>query len=232
MSGWLAVASLGVVVFGGAGRVCAQGGKAAYPSMAPVEQYLMDRSTEVALARSAAVESVSKDAEVMVMGRHGYEVAEKGTNGFVCMVLRSWIAESSSPEFWNPKVRSAICFNAAATRTYLPMVVKKTELILAGRSKEQMVERIRAAMDAKELAPIEPGAMCFMLSKQSYLNDEGGHWRPHLMFFAPLTEPAAWGADLKGSPIIAAKVTEDRLTIFMVPVAKWSDGTPAVAEGH
>src|SRR5277367_4977117 len=155
-----------------------------------------------------------------------------GKSGFVCIVERSWASGIDDPGFWNPKLRGPLCLNAPAARSYLPRTLKKTDLILAGRSKAQMFEGVKASLDKKELPTIEPGAMCYMLSKQGYLNDEGGHWRPHLMFFAPLTEPAAWGADLKGSPIIAAKVTEDRLTIFMVPVAKWSDGTPAVAEGH
>jgi hypothetical protein len=52
------------------------------------------------------------------------------------------------------------------------------------------------------------------------------------MFFAPLTEPSAWGADLPGSPVKGFKDTEDRLTVFLVPVAKWSDGTAARADEH
>ena len=67
----------------------AQDAKAPYPSMAPVEQYLMaNRNAETALARSAAPESISRDAEVLVLGGHGYETAVKGKNGFVCLVER------------------------------------------------------------------------------------------------------------------------------------------------
>jgi hypothetical protein len=100
-------------------------------------------------------------------------------------------------------------------------------LVLAGQSKAQMFEAIKTGLDKKELPSQETGAMCYMMSKQGYLDDRAGPWRPHLMFFVPLTEPAAWGADLPGSPLIAAKLPEDRLTIFMLPVARWSDGTPA-----
>src|SRR4030095_13825721 len=103
--------------------------------MAPIEHYLMDRNSEIALARSAAPESISRDAEVLVLGRHGYETAIKGNNGFVCIVQRSWTAEIDDPDFWNPKLRAPICFNAAAARSYLPLTIKKTELILAGRTK-------------------------------------------------------------------------------------------------
>jgi hypothetical protein len=47
------------------------------------------------------------------------------------------------------------------------------------------------------------------------------------MFFLPLTDPIAWGAGLKGSPVIAMKDTEGRLTVFLIPVGRWSDGTDA-----
>jgi hypothetical protein len=95
-----------------------------------------------------------------------------------------------------------------------------------------MFETINTALDSKKLPSIEPGAMCYMMSKQGYLNDRAGHWHPHLMFFVRLTEASAWGADLPGSPLISAKDPEDRLTIFMLPVANWSDGTPASMDSH
>jgi hypothetical protein len=177
-------------------QALAQDVKTPYPNMAPVDQYLMeDRGAEIALARSAAPESISRDAEILVLGRHGYETAIKGKNGFVCIVERSWTAPIDDPGFWNPKGRAPLCLNAAAARTYLPRTIRKTDLILAGRTKAQMMEAIVAAIDKKELPEMEPGAMCYMLSKQGYLSDRDGHWHPHLMFFYSRTEPAAWGAD-------------------------------------
>ena len=215
-----------VMILGTAGYATAQDAKTPYPSMAPLEQYLIqDRNAEIALARSAAPESISRDAEVLVLGRHGYETAVQGKNGFVCVVERSWTAPIDDPNFWNPKLRGPICFNPAAARSFLPRTIKKTELILAGRTKTQMVEAIAAAVDKKELPAMEPGAMCYMLSKQGYLDDHAGHWHPHLMFFFSEGDPAAWGADLPGSPIIAIKETQEHLTTFLVPVRKWSDGT-------
>ena len=215
-----------VVVLGAAWKAQAQDTKTPYPNMAPVDQYLMeDREAEIALARSAAPESISRDAEVMVLGRHGYETAIQGKNGFVCIVERSWTAPIDDPGFWNPKGRAPICFNAAAARSYLPRTIKKTDLILAGRTKAQMMEAIVAAIDKKELSAIEPGAMCYMLSKQGYLNDRDGHWHPHLMFFFSSTESAAWGAGLPGSPIFAFNDSWEHLTTFLVPVRVWSDGT-------
>jgi hypothetical protein len=159
----------------------------------------------------------------MVLGRHGYETTIKGTNGFVCMVERSWTSPIDDPGFWNPKGRVPICFNAAAARTYLPRTIKKTDLILAGRTKAQMIQAIAAAIDKKELPPMELGAMCYMLSKQGYLSDRVGHC--HLMFFVSQTNPAAWGAGAQGSPIFAFDDRWEGLTVFLVPVRQWSDGT-------
>jgi hypothetical protein len=219
-------------VMSAGGRANAQDTKTPYPNMAPLDEYLMARNDEIELAKSAAPDSISRDAGVMVLGRHGYENAVKGKNGFVCLVERSWTAPIDDSDFWNPKLRGAICFNPPAVRTYIPITIKKTELVLAGRSGPQMVEGIKAAFDNKELPALESGAMCYMMSKQSYLGDSAGHWHPHLMFFMPLTDAAAWGADLPGSPVLAASSASDRLTIFMIPVAKWSDGTAAPMYDH
>jgi len=215
-----------LIVLGVAWKTQAQEAKTPYPNMAPLDQYLMERDAEIALARSAAPESISRDAEVMILGRNGYETAIPGKNGFVCVVERAWTSPIDDPGFWNPKQRAPICFNAAAARTFLPRTIKRTELVLAGSTKAQMMEAVTAAIDKKELPAMEPGAMCYMLSKLGYLNDRDGHWHPHLMFFYSETDPAAWGAGQQGSPIYAFNDTWEHLTTFLVPVRMWSDGTP------
>jgi len=223
--------SLALLMLGTAAH--AQPAKTPYPSMAPVEQYFMpDRDAEIALARSAAPDSISRDADVLVMGRHGYETVVKGKNGFVCLVERGWTAGIDDPDFWNPKLRGPLCLNPAAARSYLPLTIKKTEAILSGQSKAQMFERIKTALDKKEIPPIETGAMAYMLAKDGFLGDVNGHWHPHIMFFVPFTDTKNWGANLPGSPIFASPDPEDRLTTFYVPVAKWSDGTPDTPHDH
>ncbi len=99
--------------------------------------------------------------------------------------------------------------------------------MLAGKSKAEILAATASALDKKELPALEPGAMVYMMSKQQYLNDEGRSWHPHLMFFVAGDAAKSWGADLPGSPIIAANDPEERVTIFMVVVGKWSDGTAA-----
>ncbi|MFZ1032619.1 MAG: hypothetical protein WAN72_11550 [Candidatus Acidiferrales bacterium] len=206
----------------------AQDAKTLYPQMAPLDQYLItDRNTEIELARSAAPETIAREAEVMVLTRHGYETAAKGTNGFVCIVERSWTADSDDPDFWNPKLRAPICFNPPAARTYLPLTIKKTDLVVAGKSKEEMFEGIKAGFDKKELPTLEPGAMAYMLSKQGYLGDSAGHWHPHVMFFVSDIDAATLGANVTGSPLLASPDKPDRLTVILIPVGKWSDGSAA-----
>ena len=171
--------------------------------MAPVEQYLMDRDAEIALARSAAPDAISHDASVIVLTRHGYETAVEGKNGWVCWVGRGWLAMFDNPEFWNPKVRAADCLNPPAARSILPYAYKRTELLLAGHSKPEVIAAIKAAIDKKELPSLEPGTLSYMMSKCSYLTDNGGHNGPHLMFYEAAKDGAAWGANLTNSPVMS-----------------------------
>jgi len=205
--------------------------KTPYPSMAPLEQYLMaDREAEITLARSAAPPSVSRDATVMVLGTHGYETAVEGTNGFVCVVERAWMGPFDSPEFWNPKNRGPLCFNPQAARTVLLITLMRTKFVLAGLSKDEIHASMKAAVENKELPAVEPNAMTFMLSKQGRLNDSAGHWVPHLMFYVPLKDAKTWGAGEPDSPILVNPQfngAPEPVAEFMVPVSEWSDGTRA-----
>jgi len=219
---------------GAAGQARARAEKAAaYPAMAQVDSYLIaNRDSEIALARSAAPASMSDGAEVMVLGRSGFTTAVKGTNGFLCLVERSWGAASDDPEFWNPKVRSPICFNSAAASTFATIFLMKTKLVLQGKSKTEIAAATDAALDKKELPALEPGAMCYMMSKQQYLNDRGKSWHQHLMFLVSGDAAKSWGADQPGSPILAAYDPEERVTTFMVWVGNWSDRSPAPVMEH
>jgi hypothetical protein len=231
-NGFTAVAPLVLVLsaFSVASRQSwAQDVKAQYPGMAPLEQYLMaTRDTEIALARSAAPPSISRDAAVLVFEKSGYQTAVEGKNGFTCLVERSWMSPFDSPEFWNPKMRGPICYNPAAVRTILPFTIHRTKLVLGGLSKDQIHETIVAAMAKNELPTPEAGAMSYMMSNAGYLGDSVGHWCPHLMFHVPKTDAANWGADVAGSPVLFNNQYRDvpePETILMVRVLQWSDGT-------
>ena len=223
-------ASLGLITALG---VAAVWPAALYERMAPLEQYLMgDRQAEIALARSAAPPGVSLHATVLVLGGRGYETASKGTNGFTCLVERAWMSPFDSAEFWNWHMRGPICYNPAASRTVLLYTTSRTALVLEGLSKPEMLARIRAEVAQKQMPAPEAGSMAYMLSKRGDLGDGVGPWLPHLMLYAPEADGASggssWGADVPGSPVIldtTHHVMPEPETIFMVPAARWSDGS-------
>jgi len=201
----------------------AQDTKSPYPTMAPIEQYRMDRNAEIALARTAAPPSISRDAEILVLGQKNFETAVQGKNGFVCAVGRAFAGPLNNPEYWSPKNRSPICYNPPAVRSLLPYAMKQTGMALAGASRVQITDAIRTAVAKKELGAPESGSMAYMMSKGAYLTDRGGHNLAHLMFELPRNgvfqdEPdffVTWDP----APVIE----------FNVPVGQWSDGTPVTA---
>ena len=214
-----------ILLPGAGGQAVAQAAKAAYPMMAPLDQYLIsDKQSEIALARSAAPSSISDGAEVMVLGREGYKTAVKGTNGFLCLVERSWAQGTDNAEFWNPKARAPHCFNAQAARSFAPIYLMKTRLVLAGKSQAEIAQAIATALDKNAL---EPGAMAYMMSKQQYLNDRDKSWHPHVMFYSPGDMTKTWAADDPNSPVLVANDPQERVTVLLVLADKWSDGTAA-----
>ena len=210
-----------------------------YPKMAPVDQYLMGKNAEIQLARSAAPDSISRDATILILGRHGYETAVEGKNGFVCMVGRSWTASFDWPEFWNPKVRAADCMNPQSARSTLPIAELRTRMVMAGRSKAEIVLAVKAAYEKKQLPDLESGAMDYMMSKSAYLTDENGHNLPHLMFYTTTEDAKDWGSGAAGSPVMSSpywffspkEQSQMKglppILVFLVAVPDWSDGTPA-----
>jgi hypothetical protein len=213
----------------GSGPARSQAQKKDYPEMAPIEQYrIAKREDEIALARSAAPPSISRDAEVLVLGVRGYETAVKGSNGFVCFVERSWGSGFGEPDFWNPRLRAPNCYNPPAVRSELPRYLKRTEWILAGATRQELIERTKAAVASRDFAPLEPGALSFMLSKDGYISDDSaGPWLPHVMFFLPYGKADDWAANREGSPILGQLNGAIETTVLFVPVRSWSDGSPA-----
>lgn len=227
-----------LVVLAIAHQTIGQNANTPYPQMAPIDQYLMaDRDAEIALARSAAPDSISRDATVLVLGRQGYETAVQGKNGFVCLVGRAWGAAFDWAEFWNPKVRAPDCMNPQAARSMLPIAYLRARMVMAGRSKAEMVSAVKAAFASKQLPQLESGAMDYMMSKSAYLTDEGGHNLPHLMFYTHVKDGQDWGSGAAGSPVLSSPYwffspTEQAqmkglppILVFLVAVTNWSDGT-------
>jgi hypothetical protein len=233
----LALPPLVIAMGCGVSNAAAQTDK--YPRMAAISQYQMDESAEIQLARSAAPNSISGDATILVLGRQGYETAVEGKNGFVCMVARSWMAAFDWPEFWNPKVRAADCMNPQAARSILPIAFLRSRMAMAGRSKAEILSAIKAAFENRQVPKFESGAMDYMMSKSAYLTDEGDHNAPHLMFLTTGIDAKDWGSGAVGSPLMSApywffsskEPSQMKglppILVFLVGVANWSDGTPA-----
>jgi len=206
--------------------------KAAVPDLAP---YLIaDRAEEIALARSAAPRNVSDSATILVLEKTGYVQAARGTNGFTCLVQRSFDSSTSDPNFWNAKLRAPVCFNSPAARTVLAPMLKRNGWVLSGAALADVEARTQRAYASHTFPAPAPGAMAYMLSPRQYLVDADPHWMPHLMFYYDKAlSGSSFGAAGMTAPIINASAGDPHApvqTIF-VPVRQWSDGSAAVAMG-
>ncbi|MFL5618017.1 MAG: hypothetical protein ACJ79A_06415 [Gemmatimonadaceae bacterium] len=204
--------------------------KAGAPDLTP---YLIaDHAEEIALARSAAPRNVSDSATIMVLGKNGYVQAARGTNGFTCLVQRSFDSATNDPNFWNPKGRAPVCFNPPAVRTVLAPMLKRSDWVVAGMALADVEARTRQGYASHTFPAPAPGAMAYMLSARQHLSDADPHWMPHLMFFYDKAmSGASFGAAGMTAPIIDASGGDPHApvqTIF-VPVRQWSDGSAAVA---
>jgi hypothetical protein len=212
----------------------------AYPRMEPLTAYLMPKNAEIALARSAAPASISKDATVLVLGHHGYVTAVKGTNGFVCMVERGWATAIDFSLVYDPHLRGVDCLNPPAARSILPVEMKMTDMVLAGRSQASIAAAISADFKDGQLPPVEPGAAGIMMSKGSYIINQPPHNFPHVMFFTLVNAKRFAAANLPDVPIFLSpyffvdgvdRTAADGLPAIQlmdVVVFHWSDGTPFV----
>jgi hypothetical protein len=192
---------------------------------------IADRAAEVALARTAAPSAVSANASVLVLTPKGYVEAARGTNGFTCVVMRSFAAAPDDPQFWNPHVIAPHCFNPPAARTVLPAVLARIDWALAGATPAELNARTAKAYADKRFPMPAAGAMAYMLSPKQHLADEDPHWMPHLMFYYDhALGGATFGAGGMTAPIIDASASDSNgsVHVIYIPTRTWSDGTPAV----
>ena len=198
------------------------------PDLAP---YLIpERAAEVALARSSAPKNVTDSARVLVLTRTGSVEAAPGTNGFTCLVVRSFLGGLEDPGYWSPKVRAPTCYNPPASRTTLVEILKRAEWVMAGVTQSEIAKRTERAFASRQFPLPTVGAMAYMLSPEQYLGDADPHWMPHVMFYYDRSLPAAaWGAGDMSAPIINASfgTPNSPVQTLFIPVRQWSNGTPA-----
>ena len=208
----------------------------AYP---PLNEYLMAREAEIAMARSAAPSNVSDKAMIKVLSSAGYQVAREGDNGFVCLVLRGWAAPTYTPDqfrefVYEASIRAPICFDPAASRTVLPYYELRSRLGMEGKSPAQIAEGVQTAYAKGELVRRDGVSFAYMWSADQTLGPGIGHWHPHMMVFAPYYDNTMLGgnpfghvfpqvSDDAGTPFTVVVIpVDDRLAIKSVPL-KQSD---------
>ena len=195
------------------------------PSYPPLEKYTMARDDEVALARTAAPSDISDSATVKVLTTGGYEVAQKGRNGFVCMVLRAWSAPTYTPValrnlVYDATVRAPICFDPEAVRTVMPYYELRTRLGMERKTPDQITAAVEAAYAKGELPQRSGVSFGYMWSADQHLG-EVGHWHPHMMVFAPYYTKEMFGDSPPEPPVPV--VTDDGGTPFAVVVIPLDD---------
>lgn len=198
-----------------------------------VEDYLMDEAYEVALARSAAPAVVSDDATVLVFGADGYREARAGTNGFTCLVERSW----SSPfgphgDFYNPRLRAPICFNPVAARANLREYLRRTALALEGKTWREVQEGVARDIASGALRPPDGLGMSYMMSDGQLLGTRTGRFQPHVMFYAPYTDGTQIGADSQNPHAMIFEYEGGPYSAIIVPVDEWIPAPAAPEAGQ
>ena len=115
------------------------------------------------------------------MGPKGYEKIREGTNGFSCLIERSFagtIQTSSAPA----------CFDAEGSRTLVHTFLRREELRAEGKSEAEIKDDIAKGYKEGRFKAPGPGFL-YMMSNENYVYDsnskESGFVPPHLMFYAP-----------------------------------------------
>jgi hypothetical protein len=203
--------------------VSAQGQTSKYP---PIEQYLMAQADEIALAKTAAPANISERATLKVLTRTGFEVAQAGDNGSVCMVMRGFSAPTYSPaQFRNlvfdATVRAPICFTPSAARMVMPYYELRTKLALQGKNPDEIAVEIAVAYANGELPKRDEVSFAYMWSAKQNLASGIGHWHPHVMVFVPYYDNSMIGGNPFGSPL--PQLTDDTGTPFAVVVIPVDD---------
>lgn len=194
---------------------------------APLNEYMMPRDTEIALAKSAAPASISDHATIKVFTARGYEVVHQGDNGWICFVMRGF---TGAPTFtpaqvramiaYDPKTLAPICLNPDAVKTVLPYYELRTRLGIERKTPEEIGEAVRKAYANGEIPKRETVSFGYMWSADQVLGP-GGHWHPHIMIYAPNYENSMLGGNSPGSHLPA--VGDDAGTPFAVVVIPVDD---------
>jgi hypothetical protein len=197
--------------------------RAQSPKYAPLGEYLMEPAAEIALARSAAPDTVSGPATIKVLTPQGFKVAVEGKNGFVCLVLRGWGAPTYSPAplrdyVYVADLRAPICFDPVSARTMMPYYELRHKLGMEGKGPDEIARGIEAAYVKGALPKVDRASIAYMFSADQYLGPHLGHGFifPHLMLFLPDYDNAMLGSNDRRSGL--PFLSDDSGTPFAVTI--------------
>ena len=165
------------------------------------------RETQIKIARSAAPKEVSEKADVYILGKNGYELAAKGTNGFSCAIERERL-DTMEPE----------CYDREGSRTTFKVRQFVEGQRAAGVTEEKIQKAVTAGYKSERFkAPSKPG-ITYMLSDSNYVFDPDAkeviHFPEHLMFYAPYATAETVGSGA-GAPYIVHPGKPDALLIVV-----------------
>ncbi|MFL6299906.1 MAG: hypothetical protein ACJ71N_04815 [Terriglobales bacterium] len=165
------------------------------------------QDVQIRIAKTAGPTDVAENANVYILGKNGYELAVKGTNGFSCAI------ERQMPNTMEPE-----CYDREGSRTTFLVRSFVEHQRAKGVSEEKIEQQIEAGYKSgKFKAPSKPGIV-YMLSDSNYVFDPDSkkiiHFPGHLMFYAPYAtkQTVSSGA---GAPYIVNPGKPDALMIVV-----------------
>jgi len=191
------------------------------PTYPPFREYSMAHDAELELIKTAAPSSITDRATLKVLTQNGFQVARQGENGFTCLVMRGWSAPTYTPKqfvdlTYEAAVRAPICFDPIASRTVLPYYELRSKLGMEGKTPAEITDGVARAYTNGTLPRREGVSFAYMWSADQHLGQGIGHWRPHVMVFAPYYTNDMVGGNAFGSPM--PQLSDDAGTPFAVVV--------------
>ncbi len=169
--------------------------------------FLMDEVREEGLARSAAPGPIADAADLYLLGSEGYERVSTGTNGFACLVLRSFSrtgdVAAGRPQ---PDAVAPICYNPGAVARLLPAELLRARLHASGFAADEVEAAVATAL-AKGAATTGEFAMAYMQSAGLLSSPGMQMWTPSVLVSAPFANEHSVGAgsDRSSGPTVIAQ---------------------------
>lgn len=173
------------------------------------------RARQVQLAMSAAPPEVAKHATIYVLTNQGYEKERAGSNGFTCLVARSFVKPTETTV-------EPMCFDAEGTRTLVPVRLRIEEWRAEGKSDAAISASIaQGYKDGSFKAPTKVGVLYMLSSENRLVPSTGGDVAsipPHLMFYAPYMRASDFGYDSATTvPLLIEQGEPDAMLVVMLP---------------